>query len=572
MPELSFYERQHIQKILAQQGAIGNMYNAFARDISGYLRKWTDTGKPNVWVRNATIEEGIDKALIDLQVNLLNNLSSFGMDAWKRSQAKNDDIVKQFIQGMSISSVAKEGMFYRNRDALKAVQNRIDNGMNLSDKVWNIVDGTKSQVEMYLGSGLSVGRPAGGISQDMRQLLHDPDKRFRRVRDENGKLKPSAPMADYHPGQGVYRSGYMNSLRLSSTETNINYRQADHDRWQKMDFVLGIEVKRSANNKGPCKVCDAMVGKYPKDYVFVGNHPFCVCFCVPIMMDHEDFANYLFDDTIPSRKAITQIPASAKEFIDKNYESVKDSYTVRNNKSYFVLGEHHEDSFNALVRKARRLGINTSRFEDTVAKDVRYKDMVTASIEGEIKRAEGNLEKERQLYASIVKREAEIRMNKRHETAIVFNKDGGIVLDKDGQSRHVALTVEECGKLKNTVMTHNHPSGWSYPENSIRRIGNSFSKDDILTAVRWDLSEIRAVTPNYTFVLKRPEKGWGVTPDDFLGTHRSIDKSIREEGDAYVGKMGYSESSCDRASIVHFHKLNKRLAKKFGWEYSKHRD
>ncbi|MEG2066344.1 MAG: hypothetical protein RRZ65_01695 [Tannerellaceae bacterium] len=272
MPELSFYERQHIQKILIQQGAIGNIYNAFAREISGHLRKWTDTGKPNVWVRNANIEKGVDKALIDLQVDLLNNLSSFGMDAWKRSQTKNDDIVKQYIQGMSVSSVAKEGMFYRNQEALKAAQNRIDKGMDLSARVWNIVDGTKAQVEMYLGSGLSVGRPAGGISQDMRQLLHDPDRRFRRVRDESGKLKPSAPMADYHPGQGVYRSSYMNALRLSSTETNINYRQADHDRWQKMDFVLGIEIKRSANNKGPCKVCDAMIGKYPKEYVFTGFH------------------------------------------------------------------------------------------------------------------------------------------------------------------------------------------------------------------------------------------------------------------------------------------------------------
>lgn len=335
MSELSFYERQHIQKILAQQGAIGNIYNAFAREISGHLRKWTDTGKPNVWVRNATIEKGIDKALIDLQVNLLNNLSSFGIDAWKRSQTKNDDIVKQYIQGMSVSSVAKEGMFYRNQDALKAMQNRIDNGMNLSGKVWNIVDGTKSQVEMYLGSGLSVGRPAGGISQDMRQLLHDPDKRFRRVRDENGKLKPSAPMADYHPGQGVYRSSYMNSLRLSATETNINYRQADHDRWQKMDFVLGIEIKRSANNKGPCKVCDAMIGKYPKEFVFTGFHPFCICFAVPLMMDHEDFADYLLDETMPTGQIVRNIPDKAKGFISDHYEMMKNSYVVRNNDSFF---------------------------------------------------------------------------------------------------------------------------------------------------------------------------------------------------------------------------------------------
>lgn len=571
MPELSFYERQHIQKILAQQGAIGNIYNAFARDISGHLRKWTDTGKPNVWVRNASIEKGIDRALIDLQVNLLNNLSSFGMDAWKRSQTKNDDIVKQFIQGMSISSVAKEGMFYRNQEALKAVQNRIDNGMNLSDKVWKIVDGTKAQVEMYLGSGLSVGRPAGGISQDMRQLLHDPDKRFRRVRDENGKLKPSAPMADYHPGQGVYRSSHMNALRLSSTETNINYRQADHDRWQKMDFVLGIEIKRSANNKGPCKVCDAMVGKYPKGFVFTGFHPFCICFAVPLMMDHEDFADYLLDDKMPTGQVIRNIPDKAKSFVSDHYDTLQQTYFVRDNKSYFAKQQAGE-SFSDLISKANQLGINTKRFEDTVSKDAKHEGMARMAVESEIKRAEINKEKERQLYASIVKKEAEIRMNKEYETAIAFKKDGEIILDKDGQSRHVAFTAEECQKLKNTVMTHNHPSGWTYDENSVMRIGNSFSRDDITMAVRCDLSEIRAVTPNYTFVLKRPEKGWSITTDQLEGIYEAAYKSTRNETDTYVNKMKHSPLSYDRANIVFFHKVNKRIAKELGWKYSKHRD
>ena len=307
MPELSFYERQHIQKILIQQGAIGNIFNQFSREISGYLRKWTETGKLNVWVRNSSVEKGIDRSLLNLQKSLLDNIQSFGVDAWQRGQVKNDDLVERYIKGMSISSVVKDGMFYRNREALKAFQNRVDNGITLSDRVWNIVDITKDQIELFLGSGLSVGRAAGEISSDVRQLLKNPEKRFRRVRDKNGKLQLSTPMKDYHPGQGVYRSSYMNALRLSATNTNMNYRKADHDRWQKMDFVLGIEVKRSANNHGPCKICDAMVGKYPKDYVFVGNHPFCICFCVPILMDHDDFADYLLDDTIPQGKAITHI-------------------------------------------------------------------------------------------------------------------------------------------------------------------------------------------------------------------------------------------------------------------------
>ena len=126
--------------------------------------------------------------------------------------------------------------------------------------------------------------------------------------------------------------------------------------------------------------------------------------------------------------------------------------------------------------------------------------------------------------------------------------------------------------MKNTVMTHNHPSGWDYPDNSVRRIGNSFSRDDLLLAVRYDLSEIRAVTPLYTFVMRRPEKGWGVPIDRFLEVYKEVDGLIRREGDAYVRQMGYSEESCNRASIVHFHKLNRELSKRLGWHYSKRRE
>lgn len=335
MPGLSFYDRQHIQKMLIQQGTIGNIFNQFSREIAGYLRKWTETGKPNVWVRNAGVEKGVDRALVNLHKNLLDNIQSFGMDAWKRGQTKNDDLVKSYIEGMSISSVAKDGMFYRNQEALTASLKYVNNGMSLSDRVWKAVDVAKDQIELFLESGLSTGRAAGEISSDVRQLLKKPDKRFRRVRDENGKLQLSAPMKDYHPGQGVYRSSHMNALRLSATTTNISYRQADYDRWKNMDFVLGIEINRSSSKREPCKICDAMVGKYPKDYVFLGNHPFCVCVATPILMDHEDFADYLLDDTVPKGKLITHIPSSAKDFINDNYEAVKESYTVKNNKEYF---------------------------------------------------------------------------------------------------------------------------------------------------------------------------------------------------------------------------------------------
>ena len=80
---------------------------------------------------------------------------------------------------------------------------------------------------------------------------------------------------------------------MAATETNKAFRTADYERWQNMDFVTGIEVERSPTNHGPCPVCDAKAGKYPKDFKFTGWHPHCICVATPIMMDHEEFAEWL---------------------------------------------------------------------------------------------------------------------------------------------------------------------------------------------------------------------------------------------------------------------------------------
>ena len=107
------------------------------------------------------------------------------------------------------------------------------------------------------------------MARDLKQYLKHPDKLFRRVRDERGILHFSKNAAAFHPGQGVYRSSYQNARRLAVTETNMAYRTADHERWQNLDFVVGIEIHLSSNHT--CKgrdgkpyrfedICDQLQG------------------------------------------------------------------------------------------------------------------------------------------------------------------------------------------------------------------------------------------------------------------------------------------------------------------------
>lgn len=306
MKELSFHERQFLQRLFRQQGSIKYSFDEFVRRVGPLLAKWSDHGGDRVWIGNATIERQIERLLDDLHTQLVSNISNTVTDVWNLGNRKADELVTGYIKDMAISTTLREKLFSRNTDALNTLLKRKDEfGKTISSRVWDITDGAMDNLEYYLSSGLSSGRPSALISQDIRQLLNEPNRRFRRVRDANGKLVLSQPMKDYHPGQGVYRSSYKNALRLAATETNKAFRTADYERWQKMDFVTGYEVERSPSNHGPCPVCDAKAGQYSKDFKFTGWHPFCICIATPVMMDHEEFAEWLLGDGKIERDSIS---------------------------------------------------------------------------------------------------------------------------------------------------------------------------------------------------------------------------------------------------------------------------
>jgi len=162
--------------------------------------------------------------------------------------------------------------------------------------------------------------------------------------------------------------------------------------------------------------------------------------------------------------------------------------------------------------------------------------------------------------------EKEIRMNKSHETGIVIGKDGKVLVDKRGKAFEVKFTDSECILMKDAIITHNHPRGWKAGDNDLGRIGNSFSKDDFTLAIYNDVAEIRAVTPNYTFALKRPEKGWGVGVKEFAATYDRENKRLTNE---FMKRISKDNLTIAQASATHYHILAKRICKKYGWEYMK---
>ena len=201
---------------------------------------------------------------------------------WKESNLIQDLVARRVLTAYTGTNKFGEEYsryFQTNPESLKVFQQRKDEGMNLSTRVWSLSEQYKSELEEALTAAIAPGMPAMELAAQVKHYLKEPDKRFRRIKEklEDGTIKwrLSDNAKAYHPGRGVYRSSARNAQRLARTEINMAYRTAEQTRWRQFDFVVGYEVKTTQNGHHVEDICDQLAGKYPKDFEFKGWHPQC---------------------------------------------------------------------------------------------------------------------------------------------------------------------------------------------------------------------------------------------------------------------------------------------------------
>ena len=281
---------------------------------------------------------------------------------WEAACHKNDAFVGSIIRTSQLTKEEAEQYNSRNLEALNTFQQRKVGGLNLSQRVWKYVGDFRDAMELGIDIGLGEGRSAAELSRDLRQYLREPDRLYRRVRDKGGNLRLSKAAKMYHSGQGVYRSSYKNAMRLARTEINMAYREAEYQRWQQLDFVVGFRIHLSnnhtiLNSKGEPvpfhDICDELAGDYPKTFKFVGWHPQCRCFVTPILSDYDEYnknrANRLKAivrkqqyKALPSRRTVTDVPPTFRKYIEGIEERAKgwksQPYYIRDNFKGGVIG------------------------------------------------------------------------------------------------------------------------------------------------------------------------------------------------------------------------------------------
>lgn len=315
--------RAHSIRLVRYAERVQSVYDTLSREVARLaLKTGYDGDKPFKWSDYPATKEKFDKIRIQFVKGLREVIYSGTSEEWKQSNLIQDLLADKALKFYGIKRNGKKAKVYyqTNNDALKVFQERKDKGMNLSQKLWNQSASYKTEMEYCLSSAIEKGMSAVKLSKKLSKYLLDYPLLKKDYKEKYGKAIRCQDCE--------YRS-----IRLARSEINMAYRSAEQERWKQFDFVLGYEVKLTQNGRHIPDICDELVGKYPKDFKFVGWHPNCLCYTVPVLKTEEQFFNY---EEVPE---ITEPPQGFSDWLKDNAKRI-DKAAERGTLPYFVKDNH----------------------------------------------------------------------------------------------------------------------------------------------------------------------------------------------------------------------------------------
>lgn len=290
------------------------------------------------------------KNLMSDYAGQMNNLIYSGTsNEWKESNIMQDLLARKVLRAYDFEKGGDkyQRYFQPNTDALKAFQQRVDRGMNLSQKLWVQSQALKKEMEQTISTAIERGQSAVVLSKRISKYLSDFPSMKADYAEKYGKA------VSCHDCQYA-------SIRLARTEINMAYRKAEQTRWKQFDFILGYEIKLSKRHPAP-DICDDLLGIYPKDFVFLGWHPNCMCYVVPIVMSDEE---YYGSPSIQKSAMISRTPKNFNDWVRNNRSRIGQAetlpYFLKDNRKYWHLSVEdaaeyrHADRNEKAIRRAAR--------------------------------------------------------------------------------------------------------------------------------------------------------------------------------------------------------------------------
>ena len=241
------------------------------------------------------VNEVLNSYTKEQQDIILSGINTAMIKSFKANEAKFGEFSRYTNQAIIEMRNTAKNAFIESR--MKPEQ-----GLSLSQKVWNYTQQGKAEFEAgmseILEEGLLSGTSAEELGRKLRSKLKHPDMVYKRYHLKKMTAKGKKDVVEWRRkvvdsegkvhyvkedlgkvGRGVYRSSRKNALRLTATEINMAYRYADYVRWNSEPFVIGFRIQLSGNHTCNGKpfydMCDDLVGVYPKTFKWSGWHPRC---------------------------------------------------------------------------------------------------------------------------------------------------------------------------------------------------------------------------------------------------------------------------------------------------------
>lgn len=162
-------------------------------------------------------------------------------------------------------------------------------GILLSDRIWDVNRATLMDIKKHLAVGFMEGKYPSQLADDIRGFLILPDADMR-------KKKWIKFFKENPPGRGVYKSAAKNLERIIRTESGRAYRLGTEEYAKNKSWVKGMKWNRIPGQY-ECGECEALSvwdeglgpGVYAVGTVPVTPHPNCQCYLTIVPL--EEYVN-----------------------------------------------------------------------------------------------------------------------------------------------------------------------------------------------------------------------------------------------------------------------------------------
>jgi hypothetical protein len=149
------------------------------------------------------------------------------------------------------------------------------------------------------------------------------------------------------------------------------------------------------------------------------------------------------------------------------------------------------------------------------------------------------------------------------EWAVVFDEHGRQLFRRRGTRQFVRFPGDDVALLAGATVVHNHPADVGETDEAL-----TVSLTDLVFAVRYDVRQVRAVTPGWRFVVTRPDTGWPadetIVAEVYSETRAEVEAEFRLA--VTLGTM----TDEDAARLL-YHEVMRRVASWGGFVYVKER-